>query len=166
LSKVSLSKSARSIKEVVSKVVVVLGSTLRKILPSSVGIDLNVVASDTRRAAGLSPRDSSSATSRSSGDNRSSGSRGYGVDTRGRPLASGASDCSHLEGNRVSTAVKVVAEVVEGEAVRVNTLVGSIVEVNILVLTISSAVLELVSQAAVIHSIGSPVDIDAVSGII
>jgi hypothetical protein len=157
-----LADGARSI-EVVTKVIA-LGSALRKRLPRSVGINLNVVAKDASGARACLPRDSGIASSRSGGDNSSSGSGGHGVDSRGRPLADGASFSSHLEGDGISTAVKVVAEVVKREAVRVNTLVDSIVEVNILVLSISRAVLELVSQAAVSYSVSSPVDIHAVSG--
>jgi len=105
-----LADGARSTK-VVAKAVVLSGA-LRKSLPSSVGIDFNSVTIDTSRAAALLPRDSGSATGRSSVNDSSSRSGGYGVDTRRRPLAGGATDSSHLEGDGISTAVNVVAEVV------------------------------------------------------
>jgi hypothetical protein len=160
LSKVSRGDSARS-TEVVTEVVV-LGSALGKSLPVSIGINLNSVASDASRAASCLPRDSGSASSRSGGDNSSSGSAGHGVDTRRGPRAGSASNSSHLEGDGISTAVKVVAEVVKREAIRVNSLVGS--SVDILVLSVSRVVLELVSNGSIADGISSPVDIHAVSG--
>jgi hypothetical protein len=164
LGKVSLSDSARA-TEVVTKVIA-LGSALRKRLPRSVGINLNVVACNTGGASALLPRDSGITTIRSGRNDSRSRSGSYGVDTRSRPLASSAADSSNLEGDRVTTAgiVKSVAESVQGEAVGVNSICTSIVEVHVLVLSISRAVLELVSQAAVIRSIGSPVNVDTVSG--
>jgi hypothetical protein len=105
-----LADGARS-TEVVAKAVV-LGGALRKSLPSSVGIDFNSVAIDTSRAAALLPRDEGSATRRSGGDNSSSGSGGHCVNSRRRPLTDCASSSSHLEGDGISTAVNVVAEVV------------------------------------------------------
>ena len=108
------------------------------------------------------PRNSGSASSRSGGDNSSSRSGSNGVDTRRRPRASGASDSSHLEGDGISTAVKVVAEVVKREAVRANTLVSS--SVDILVLSVSRVVLELVSNGSIADGISTPVDIHTVSG--
>ena len=108
------------------------------------------------------PRNSGSASSRSGGDNSSSRSGGNGVDTRRRPRASGASDSSHLERDRVSTAVKSAAELVKREAIRVNSLVGS--RVDILVLSVSRVVLELVSNGSIADGISTPVDIHTVSG--
>jgi hypothetical protein len=110
LGKVSLSDSARA-TEVVTKVVVLIRA-LSKSLPSSVGINLNVVACNTGGASALLPRDSGITTIRSGRNDSSSRSGSYGVDTRSRPLASSAADSSNLEGDRVATAgiVKSVAE--------------------------------------------------------
>jgi hypothetical protein len=160
LSKLSLADGARS-TEVVTKVVV-LGGALRKSRPVSVGVNLNSVASDTSGAAACLPRNSGSASSRSGGNDSSSRGGGHGVDTRRRPRASGASDSSHLEGDGISTAVKVVAEVVKREAIRVNSLVGS--SVDILVLSVSRVVLKFVSNGSIASGVSSPVDIHAVSG--
>jgi hypothetical protein len=125
LSKVSCSNSART-TEVVTKVIV-LGSALRKSLPVSIGVNLNVVSSDTSRAGSLLPRDSGRAVKRSSADRRSSRGGGHSINSRRRPLASSAGVGSHLEGDRVSTAVKSVAELVEGETVGIILVVNTIV---------------------------------------
>jgi hypothetical protein len=141
--------------------VVVRGSALRKSRPVSIGVNLNSVASDTGGAAACLPRNSSSASSRSGGDNSSSRSGGNGVDTRRRPRASGASNSSHLEGDRVTTAVKSAAELVKREAV--GSLAGNAVESDVLPLSCLS-VLEFVSDGSIAGGVGSPVNVHTVSG--
>jgi hypothetical protein len=164
LRKVGLADSART-TEVVTKVVV-LGGALRKSLPVSVGVNLNSVASDACRAASCLPRDSGSAVSRYSTDNSSSRSGGYGVDCRSRPLTGSAGASStDSKANRVSTGVlSEASQVVKRYAVGVVSLVSR-VKVNVLVLSISRLVLELVSESS-IDGVGSPVNVDTVLSLV
>jgi hypothetical protein len=62
------------------------------------------------------PAEDSAASLSSSNDGRRSNRRSFGINSGSRPLASSASNSSHLEGDRVTTA-GVVSEVVKRETV-------------------------------------------------
>jgi len=149
---------------VVSSLVVVAG---RESSPSSVGVNLDVVAGDSSGARSSVPGQNSSASDRSSLDGRSSRRGSSGVGSGLRPDTDRAGSSADSEADRGVAAVG-SSNGVKREAVRVTVVGDSVVLANSLELTIGSAVLELVSDGTsrVVLGVGVPVHVNAVSGAI